>query len=172
MVKLVDRPMVLDGLTLEAIRNLILRREEGWSLRRLVTFTKNTYGIGVSQVTMDNFLKRRQKTISGLVYGSPEFKNKVAEEYVRIIFDFRKLADELIDEFKLTRKGIDITARNRTDRLCLIISTFFGIYDRMERTMLAGEQVPELDINIPQTIDRMKKEGVISVRSVIPPEEV
>lgn len=164
--------MVLDGLPLSSIRDMLYKWEvQRWSYKKLCEYADGTYGFKVSIPTMSEWLKIRHSTISNIVYGSPEFKNKVAEEYVQVIFNLKRFTDGLVKEFEETQNQIDIKTKNRTDRVCLIATTFLQMYDRVQSTLKEGQGTPEWDMNIPAKIEQMKREGLISFKRTVAPDD-
>lgn len=156
------RPMVLDTVSPEIAREIIRKRREGWSYKKLARWIQQaTKGkVKVSYVTVREWLNRRQAAAKQLVFGSQEFKDRVAMEYLQVLVDVRLVCDGLIRRFEEI-----IREKGPTSELVDIAKVMLQYYDAIQRSLIASSSVRELEADMGKAI----KELNIKYRSVVPP---
>ncbi|RLE92022.1 MAG: hypothetical protein DRJ46_01505 [Thermoprotei archaeon] len=155
--------LAMDELPLDIRRQILLRREQGWSLEDLQDWIFKVTGKKYSLPSISLWIKRRKDTICRMVYGSEEFKERVAQEFARILINARKITDGLVERFETINK-----CDGPTKELCLVAETFLKYFESIKQLVKDVHGVEELEPDLPRAIAQMKAQGLIRVRKVSP----
>ena len=105
---------------------------------------------------------RRQVAARKLIFGTQEYRDRIAQEYCQILLDARIICDGLVRRFeKVEREG------GKTSELCKIADTFIQYYEAIRKTLVETSNIPELKTDIPKAI----REIQVKYRSVMPEEK-
>lgn len=163
--------LALDNLPLSVRREILAKRAEGYSYVKCRDFLEDVHGMSFHENTVTTWLKRRQGTISHVVWGTPEFKNMVAQEYSKILTNAREVSDVLVDSIKDIRT---VSKDNMSDgrikgakELNTTAITFLEYFKEIKNIVKDCAGIGELDVG-PELLDDMRHEGIISVRKVKP----
>lgn len=161
----------LDNLPDHVLREIVAKRAEGCSYIKVRDFLEDVHGYQFHENTVTKWLHRRGSTIAHVVWGTPEFKNMVAQEYSKVLTNAREVSDILVDSLK------DIRAVNRDNlkdgrikgakELNTTAMTFLEYFKEIKNVLKDCAGVEELDVG-PELVREIQDEGLISVRKVRP----
>lgn len=167
------KPLKLDLLPVDAGRRILQMRASGYTLQNIQDWVNDNYQLNASIEAVRKWLNRRANTISTMVYGSDEFKNKVSEEYAKILVDYSGAARTILKV--LERRGeLDeneekpgVRAQYVRD-ISLMEQSLTNMVDRLQKILLTTQGIPEMELNVPSMVDKLKAGGLIIKRSVSP----
>ena len=156
----------LDILPVNVQREIILKKEQGWSYRELVEWLEEVEGFKFSVTAVRKWYLRRKETIAGMVYGSPEFKNRVAQTYAGILLNAKKVTDILLKTITNIYER-DKARLKQVKDLNHTALTFLEYFKEIKQMLKDSSGVEELDVDIGKAIQNLRADGYIkSVREV------
>ena len=165
--------LALDTLPRSVQQDIVAKRAEGYSYSRLRDYIEQVHGVSYHENTVIKWIKRRQDIIAHVIWGTPEFKNMVAQEYSKVLKNAREVSDVLVDSIKdvraVSKDNIKDGRIKGVKELNNTAMTFLEYFREIKNVLKDSAGVEDLDVG-PEVMTEMRKEGLISIRQVKPVE--
>jgi hypothetical protein len=155
-----------------AVRSRIIREIGlGKTFSEIVRILDAEYQYKTTVATLSMWAKRRTNMMREYMFGSPEFNNKLQEEYMAILFEFKKLNEKTWTMIEELEKVGDIP--NRLEAFKEIraqiemANKILGMVPESVKLMDKAQDYQGLGNRIAERLDKLANEGVLEVKEEI-----
>jgi len=139
----------------------------GKSLSQIVRDLRDDYEYHTTVATLSKWSKCRTDIVRQQMVGTPEFNNKLHEEYMTILFEFKKLNEKtwkLIEELEVIGE-IDnrLKAFQEIREQIVLANKILGMVPESVKVLEKGQDYQGLGVRIRERLDKLAEDGVLEV---------
>jgi len=143
----------------------------GKTFSEIVRILDTEYQYRTTVATVSQWAKRRTNLMREYMFGSPEFNNKLQEEYMAILFEFKKLNEKTwafiaeLEEIKDVENRLKAFQEIRAQ--IEMANKILGMVPESVKLMDKAQDYQGLGNRIAERLDKLASDGVLEVKEEI-----